>query len=222
MPRPVSLGTLRELCTSMVAIHDQFAQQQLLESTTQLAWFDDFVANPQLIEKVRMSFREWQVQTAKFESERQRINEARERRELLQYQIDELDQFQLQEHEFEQLSMRFKRLNQTQSILTAVRQAIDALEENHVPGIGRTRSELEGIDDKSPELVAARDLLEGVEVGVDEGIRQLRAYAEALTVDEDSFDEVAGRLDQIHELAPKTPCPSNRPLRKGNRTSRRT
>ena len=50
---PVSLGTLRELCSSMVAIHDQFAQQQLLGATTQLSWFDDFVAQPHLVEKVR-------------------------------------------------------------------------------------------------------------------------------------------------------------------------
>lgn len=200
---PVSLGTLRELCSSMVAIHDQFAQQQLLGAATQLAWFDDFVAQPQLAESVKLSYREWQAQATKFESERQRVNEARERRELLQYQIEELDQFQLQEHEFEQLSTRFKRLNQTQSILTAVNQAIAALEEIHFPGIGRTRSELDRIDDRSPELVSARELLDGAEVGVDESVRQLRAYVEALTVDEDSFDEVAARLDQIHELARK-------------------
>ena len=200
---PVSLGILRELCGSMVAIHDQFAQQQLLGAATQLSWFDDFVAHPQLVDNVKVSYREWRAKAARFEKERQRISEARERRELLQYQIDELDQFQLQEHEFEQLSARFKRLNQTQSILTAVNQAIDALEENHVPGIGRTRSELDRIDDTTPELVSARELLEGVEVGVDESIRQLRSYAEALTVDEDSFDEVAARLDQIHELARK-------------------
>ena len=200
---PVSLGTLRELCSSMVAIHDQFAQQQLLGAATQLAWFDDFVAQPQLAERVKLSYREWQAQATKFESERQRVNEARERRELLQYQIEELDQFQLQEHEFEQLSTRFKRLNQTQSILTAVNQAIAALEEIHFPGIGRTRSELDRIDDRSPELVSARELLDGAEVGVDESVRQLRAYVEALTVDEDSFDEVAARLDQIHELARK-------------------
>ena len=200
---PVSLGTLRELCSSMVAIHDQFAQQQLLGATTQLSWFDDFVAQPRLVEKVKTSYRKWRTHSDKYESERQRINEARERRELLQYQIEELDAFQLQEHEFEQLSTRYKRLNQTQSILAAVGQALAALEENHNPGIGRTRSELDKVDDTSPELISARELLDGVEVGIDESIRQLRVYVEALTTDEDSLDEVAARLDQIHDLARK-------------------
>ncbi|MCY4128396.1 MAG: DNA repair protein RecN [Gammaproteobacteria bacterium] len=200
---PVSLGTLRELCSSMVAIHDQFAQQQLLGATTQLSWFDDFVAQPRLVETVKTSYREWRAHSDKYESERQRINEARERRELLQYQIEELDAFQLQEHEFEQLSTRYKRLNQTQSILAAVGQALDALEQNHNPGIGRTRSELDKVDDTSPELNSARELLDGVEVGIDESIRQLRVYSEALTTDEDSLDEVAARLDEIHDLARK-------------------
>ena len=200
---PVSLGTLRELCSSMVAIHDQFAQQQLLGATTQISWFDDFVAEPHLVEKVKRSFRNWRARADEFESERSRIDQARERRELLQYQIEELDAFQLQESEFEQLSSRFKRLNQTQNILAAVGQAIDALEENHIPGVGRTRTELDKVDDNSPELDAARELLDGVEVGIDESVRRLRAYAEALATDENSLDEVAARLDQIHDLARK-------------------
>lgn len=200
---PVSLGTLRELCGTMVAIHDQFTQQQLLGASTQLSWFDDFVAQPQLVEEVKSSFREWQKHAAKFKSEHERIEVARERRELLQYQVEELDEFQLQEHEFEELSIRYKRLNQTQSILESVSQAIDALEESHVPGIGRTRSELDKVDDTSPELDSARELLDGVEVGIDESVRQLRAYAEALTSDEDSLEEVSARLDQIHNLARK-------------------
>ena len=200
---PVSLGTLRELCSSMVAIHDQFAQQQLLGTTTQLSWFDDFVARPHLVEKVRTSFRNWRKHADRYESEHQRIEEARARRELLQYQVEELDEFQLAEHEFEQLSIRNKRINQTQSILEVVSQAIDALEENHLPGIGRKRSELDRVDDKSTELDSARELLDGVEVGLDETVRQLRAYSEALTADEDSSDEVAARLDQIHDLARK-------------------
>lgn len=200
---PVSLGTLRDLCSSMVAIHDQFAQQQLLGASTQLSWFDDFVAQPHLVEKVKTSFRDWRKHADRFESERQRIEEARARRELLQYQVEELDEFQLQKHEFEQLSIRYKRINQTQSILEAVGQAIDALEENHLPGIGRRRSELDRVDDKSTALDSARELLNGVEVGLDETVRQLRAYVEALTADEDSSDEVAARLDQIHDLARK-------------------
>ena len=200
---PVSLGTLRELCSSMVAIHDQFAQQQLLGATTQLSWFDDFVAQPQLVETVKASFREWQKLAIRLKSEQQRINEARERRELLQYQVEELDEFQLLEHEFEELSVRYKRLNQTQNILAVVGQAIDALEENHASGIGRTRTELDKLDDTSPELDSARELLDGVEVGIDEGVRQLRAYAEALATDEGSLDDVAARLDQIHNLARK-------------------
>ena len=200
---PVSLGTLRELCGSMVAIHDQFAQQQLLGTTTQLSWFDDFVAQPQLVENVKTSFRDWQKLAIRLKSERQRLVEALERRELLQYQVEELDEFQLQAHEFEELSIRYKRLNQTQSILEVVGQAIDALEQNHASGVGRTRNELDKVDDTSPELDAARELLDGVEVGIDESVRQLRAYAEALATDEDSLDEVAARLDQIHSLARK-------------------
>ena len=206
---PVSLGVLRELCSSMVAIHDQFAQQQLLGATTQLDWFDDFVAQPKLRQIVKSRFHDWKLRSNQLKSESARIEAALERRELLQYQIDELDEFQLEEHEFEELSARYRRLNQTQTILATVGQAIDSLEENLSTGIGRTRSELDRVDDSSRELDSARELLDGVEVGLDESIRQLRAYAEALTSDEDSLEEVSARLDRVHDLARKHRVPSS-------------
>ena len=67
---------------------------------------------------------------------------------------------------------------------------------------------MDRVDDTSPELDSARELLDGVEVGIDESIRQLRAYSEALTTDEGSLDEVAARLDQVHDLARKHRVPS--------------
>ena len=205
---PVSLGVLRELCGTMVAAHGQFSQQQLLVSTAQLAWFDDFVAHPDLVAQVRQQFHAWRTRRNEFEKEKQRVAEARERSELLQYQVNELDEFALQEKEFEELSTRFKRLSQTQSILSYIAQTVDLLDESSAPSIGRARSALDRVDDTSVELSAVRELLESAEVGIEECLHLLRNYVEALAAEEGSLDDVSLRLDRIHELARKHRVPS--------------
>ena len=204
----VNLRVLRELCTSMVATHDQFAQHQLLSENVQLAWFDDFVAHPQLSSSVETRYRDWRQAQRNLESAQQEYDTARDHNELLQFQVTEFDEFQLQEHEFEELSTRYKRLSQTQSILATLNQTLASLEESAGPNIGRARNDLGRIDDTAPELSTARELLDGVEVGIDECLRQLRAYSEVLTMDEDSLDEVTERLDRIHEMARKHRVPS--------------
>lgn len=209
----VSLGVLRDLCGALVAIHDQFAQQQLLGPASQRAWLDDFISDSTVHDDVKRHYQEWRKQERHFAELQRQSDEAQARRELLEYQVNELDEFQLQDGEFEELSSRFKRLNQAQEIMGVIRQTLEDLERNHAPGLGRAKSELDRIDDTSPELVAARELLEGVEVGVDESLRQLRSYGEALTADE-GLDEVTPRLDRIHELARKHRVASHELYRK--------
>lgn len=200
---PVSLGVLRDLCSTLVAIHDQFAQQQLFGSSSQLAWFDDFVGEPQLVEQVRTLHRTWNRHRMRCDEEQEEVQAERQHRELLEYQIAELDSFQLQENEFEELSARFKRLNQRQSILTAVGETIQRLEEQLVSGMDQARSRVSQIDDDAKDLAQAVELLENASVSTEEALNNLRAYTDALLADDDSFDLVAERLDQIHELARK-------------------
>ncbi len=200
---PVSLNVLRQLCGSLIAIHDQFAQQQLLGSMSQLAWFDDFIAEPRLVALVRQKFQDWQAHTAALSEAQQRHETASERRELLQYQIKELDEFELQEHEFEELSVRFKRLNNRQAILATIAQVLESLTEVHAPGVSRARNDIDQLDDQGTELKTAKELVEGAEVGLEEAIHQLRGYFDSLSTEDISLEKISERLDGIHDLARK-------------------
>lgn len=200
---PVSLGVLRDLCGTLVAIHGQFAQQQLFGATSQLAWFDDFVAEPDLVQQVKSQYREWQTSQTRYEEERLRVQNSSEHRELLEYQVEELDAFQLEENEFEDLTVRFKRLNQKQTFLTTVGEAIQRLEDQLVAGLDQTRTHVSQVEDEAKDLLSAAELLDTATVSSEEALSHLRAYHELLSSEDDSFEIVSERLDQIHELARK-------------------
>ena len=187
----------------MVASHGQFSQQQLMGSAVQLSWFDDFVGEETLTTQVRKQFREWRTLQHEYAEQKQKIEAAHERRELLEFQVAELDDFGLKENEFEELSSRFKRLSQTQSILASVNQVLEWLGDAGTSIVGKARNELARVDDKTPDLDTARELLSTADVSIEEALRSLRSYNEALTLDEGSLDLVSDRLDQFHDLARK-------------------
>lgn len=205
---PVTLAVLRELCSMLVAIHTQFAQQQLMHNDMQLQWFNDFVARTGLINEVALHYKHWQKAKTAFETLKKQIEETNARRELLEYQVEELRVFDLQENEFEELSTQFKRLNQRQTLLTSVSQAIAALEEQATPSVGQTRTEIERLDDDSADLKAASELLNSVDIELEEALSYLRRFRDTLEQSDVSMEFVADRLDQLHDLARKHHVPS--------------
>ena len=204
----VTLGELRELCTTMVAIHTQFAQQQLMQTEKQLRWFDDFLAKPDLVNQVATHFEEWRQAESDCESLRKQSEAVNSRRELLEYQVQELADFDPREDEFQQLDAKFKRLNQRQTLLATVSQIITSLEERGIPSIVQSKIDLERMEDSSTDLQSANQLLNSVDVELEESLNHLKRYHESLESIDEPIGQIAERLDQYHALARKHRVPS--------------
>lgn len=204
----VNLGVLRELCTTMVAIHTQFAQQQLLSAVPQLNWFNDFINQPALVDEVFESYNAWQAAERSHMTLNAQVQANQEKRDLLQYQVEELDQFDLKAHEYEELSSNFKRLNQAQTLLTTVSQVIADLEERATSTIGQSKTDLDKLDDSANELSESRSLLSSIEIELNETLSQLRQYVDTLNAEEENVELISSRLDAMHDLARKHRVPT--------------
>ena len=200
---PATVTDLRELCSSLVEIHGQFEQQQLMSPAVQLSWLDDYIANSELLAKVQTAFHSWRKAAQSHDALKQQQDRANERRDLLEFQLNELNAINLSENEFEQLSTRFKRISQTETILETIHECLQQLDEVGAPAVGQAKAALARLDDNNAELGSAGTLLEGVEVGLEESLGALRRYAESLTLDQESAKQVSARLDAVHEIARK-------------------
>ena len=200
---PVNLSALRDLCQPLVEIHGQFAQQQLLSTTTQLEWLDDFLGDKRLVQEVQSSFEAWQNSKATYESTKKETQQSSDRKDLLSYQVNELDELNLGETEFEETSALYKRLSNLEQTKLSVAEIVSIFENKISPSITQSIAKLEEIEDYPEAVRSIMDFLNSAEINVDEAADELRRYDATLQQQNTPIDEVSSRLDRIHEIARK-------------------
>ncbi|MDA1074942.1 MAG: DNA repair protein RecN [Proteobacteria bacterium] len=198
---PVTLTVLRETVDGLVDIHGQDENQRLANRAVQLDLLDDFGVAAKDLTGMHRSYHAWQNASAAASRLAQSLTSAADRRALLEYQLQELDDLALFDGEFETLKAEFKRSSSVHQIIETVRTVGEALEE--LGSLRQAHKLLETIDDDHPALVAARDaMLTAVEI-TDDVSRDLRDYEDTLEINPEKLLECEARLDLIHDLARK-------------------
>ena len=206
---PVNLNELRTLCSRLVEVHDQFEQRQLMDTKTQLVWFDGFLEDPTVKQGVFDSFNAWQRLDREYSELTKQQQIAQEKRDLLEYQVKELDQAGLSDGEFEDLDARFKRLSQAQEIRETLYAIQTRLEGNVTDELGQINTAVNRIKDDAEPLRQTIGQLESASINIDEALDYLKRYAELFEFDETEIESMSERIDLVHDLARKHRC---RPL----------
>ena len=107
---PVPLALLKQLGQLLVNIHGQHAHQLLLKSDYQLAVLDAYAGHQFLLDETRASYQQWRNQHAELNRLKQDQQERDARQQLLEYQVQELDDFALQAGEYEEIESEHSRL----------------------------------------------------------------------------------------------------------------
>lgn len=206
---PVNIGSLRKLCSPLVEVHGQFTQQRLSDPAVQLEWLDDYGSDQRLVEKVASSYSDWQERSTKLEQLESKLENQRQRIELLTYQIEELDDLELAESEFETLTKQYKRISQANETKAIVAEALSTLADHIFEELVRVRKALESISDEDAHLQSVRTILNDTDVQVDESRMELERYLDSLNFDPQQLERVEFRLDRIHSAARKHRVQSN-------------
>lgn len=197
----VSVGVLRDLCSSLIDIYGQFEQQQLMKRHTQRVWFDDYCADQSLSRSVSDSYRQWRSAEVELHAARERFQSATHRYEQLTFQAKVLNEVQATDGEFEELSSQHKRISQAQAIIDRVNAARIELDDQIMTRLGHHVRELERIEDDAASLVAARKFLADAQIHLDEAKDELRAYSDILDIDEATAAQISERLDELYDAA---------------------
>jgi len=203
---PATLNDLGELATTLIDIHGQNEHQSLLRRDVQLDLLDHYAGLESDALRVRDDHRSWRHAADRLHAIEAAIEQSRDRRTLLEYQLGELAELAPSAGEYENLYERYRRASKSQDIETRVGAALRALagdDESGADAIGRIANLLNGIDDAHPALVSAREMLGTALTHLDECARELQRYVDALTSSPDEFERIGQRLDRITELARK-------------------
>ncbi len=204
---PVPLQQLKCLGEFLVSVHGQHAHQRLLKTDVQLAHLDSFAEHEPLLNKVSSHYFALKQAQKRFKQLSENQQQRDDRRQLLAYQVSELDDFAIQENEFEELELEHKKLSNSQALLEETQlsfhQLYESEEFNAQSAIQSSLDRLSVLLEHDPSLSPIVSILNEAAINIDEAAQELRAYTEQLEIDPLKMQQVEARYSLALELARK-------------------
>ncbi len=204
---PVPVGQLKALGQLLLNIHGQHAHQLLLKPEHQLTILDAYAGHHHLLTETRDAYSQWRQQHHELQALRAEQEQRQARRQLLEYQVEELDEFALGEQEFADIEQEHSRLANSTEIVADCQSCLDLLYDNDevtIAGLLNSVSDrLERLTSMDGSLQPVALMLQEALIQVQESHHELRNYLERLEVDPERFTQLEQRLSRAMELARK-------------------
>ncbi len=205
----VSLTFLSAIGDLLVDIHGQHAHQSLFRSETHLDLLDTFGEHEALKAEVSKKYDELHAAQAQLDDFSQTLRAAMQEKDLLEFQLEELEEAQLQEEEEEDLINERHLLSNAETLFESANQLYEQLyggdlsESSTLDGLkiaSRTISKLCELDGSLSELNAR---FESTLYELEDIAYQIRDYRDKIEFNPHRLSEVEERLDVIHRLKRK-------------------
>jgi len=203
----VPLSQLRELGQLLIQIHGQHAHQLLTKSEHQKTLLDGYAGEFALKQLMVEHYRLWNQSCRELAHHQQLAHDRSARAELLHYQLKELNEFNPQPGEYEQIDEEYKRLANSGQLLSTSQTALNVLADDEDSNLQsqlytarQMVTELAGMDAK---LGSVLDMLEEAAIQISEASDELRHYCERLDLDPNRLYELEQRLSKQISLARK-------------------
>ena len=205
----VSLTFLSAIGDLLVDIHGQHAHQSLFRSETHLDLLDTFGKHEALKAEVSKKYDELHAAQAQLADFSQTLRAAMQEKDLLEFQLEELEEAQLQEEEEEDLINERHLLSNAETLFESANQLYEQLyggdlsESSTLDGLkiaSRTISKLCELDGSLSELNAR---FESTLYELEDIAYQIRDYRDKIEFNPHRLSEVEERLDVIHRLKRK-------------------
>lgn len=204
---PVPLVQLKLLGQLLVGIHGQHAHHAMLKSEHQLSLLDSYANHRLLLESVSASYQRCKHIEAELQqlitSQQERIA----RKQLVQYQVEELDEFGLKINEFEEIEQEHKRLANSTELVDNCQASLllltDDEDSNIASWLNKAVSLADNLQSVDPALSNVCTMLNDALIQVQESSSELQHYLSNLELDPAHFSYLEERLSKAMQLARK-------------------
>lgn len=210
----VPLAQLKEIGQLLINIHGQHDHQLIVKASEQRNILDAYAGHQHLLDEVKFYYHQWRElnQEAKILQESKIQREAKQ--QLLQYQVNELDEFSLQIDEFETLETDYQRQSNGQHILSETLIVAQQLSENEqfnvVDSLQHSAEQISALGNYDPALKAIAEQLNEALLQVEDASQEIKHYYESLELDPQAYNLIEERystavlLAKKHQISPNT------------------
>lgn len=204
---PVSASQLKEIGQYLIHINGQHASQLLLKNGYQLQLVDTFAHHNNLLAQMREDYRAWKNLQTQVKNFQQQVAENEAKKQLLQYQVEELDEFALRPNEYLELEEDQRRLSNSEQLTQLSQSALQLLSENETVSIDsmlyRATQYIDELSELDPRYVSVQTMLNDALIQVQEATNEVQHLASHIEQDPMLLQEIEQRLGQALQLARK-------------------
>ncbi|MBU2898399.1 DNA repair protein RecN [Vibrio hepatarius] len=204
---PVPLSQLKSLGQLLINIHGQHAHHQLMKNDYQMTMLDQYAGHDNLLKNTRNAYQIWRQSDNHLKQLKENSAANLAKKQLLEYQIKELNELSLDEGEYERLEQEHKRLSNSGELATTCQQAIELIyegEEINALGILQSANnsliQLAELDNSLTQLPA---MLSEAMIQIEEANCELRSYLDNIDVDPARMSYVEERFSKVMSIARK-------------------
>lgn len=205
--QPAAISDLKALGERLIQIHGQHAHQALLREDSHLALLDNYAGLGDDAGELAAAFHDWQEARRRLKRLRDQGDEVEARRQLLRYQVEELDQLALAEEELPSLEEEQQTLAHAEEILRDTQFAADCCESDNGGALALLQQaqsrlgDLPGSDRGA--LANTLTILDDARIQLEEAASELNHLAASTELDPERLGFVEGRLSDAHRVARK-------------------
>jgi DNA repair protein RecN (Recombination protein N) len=194
---PVSLQVLKELTDQLIQINSQHQTLQLKDKLFQLNLLDALADADVVAQDYRITYQEWKKCARSVNELDEQLKEARRQEDYRLFQMNELEQLQLDKIDYTQLQAELKRAEFSDAILLNCRESLHLLENENGIQIGLKRiaqslGKIAHVDARLTELAARvqSQLIESQDI-----IHELTDYVEGIEVNPKRLEQLSTQCD---------------------------
>ncbi|NKF49754.1 DNA repair protein RecN [Shewanella sp. WXL01] len=204
---PVPVTQLKSLGQLLVGIHGQHAHHAMLKSEHQLTLLDAYANHKMLLDAVSNSYQRSRQIEQELKQLEQAQHERLARKQLLQYQVEELDEFNLGATEFIEIEQEHKKLANGSELIESCQHTLSLLSDNEEANIGsllyQSISLADRLSEFDPELAQVSEMLNQALIQVQESASEIESYVSNIELDPQHFEYLENRLSMAMQLARK-------------------
>lgn len=203
--RLVTVNELKSYMSSVINIHGQNDNQNLLDENNHIEYLDAF-CNDSLKckkEKYLKLYNEYIALKLELKSNYGNDKERKRMLDLLDYEIKEIDNANFKVGEEEALEEKSKIMRNSEKIYECISSAENVISSNVLNDIDNTLRNLSKISEYNELYKKESDRLQGIYYELEDLSQNLYTYKEDISFDENENNEVIKRLDLLYSLKRK-------------------
>lgn len=205
--QPIPLQKLRELGEKLVNIHGQNTHQALLKTEEQRLLVDNFAALNPLRKDVDQCYRQWKKKSSAYQQLKHDTTERNAKLDLLRFQVQELDELELQDNELKGLEEEHSRLSNASRLIETSQAVYSQLVEDEQNSsshqINYCINALDDLAKIDNSLTTIGEMLNNALIQIDEAGSELRHYLDSLELDPQRLRWLDTRIGNIYDLSRK-------------------